>query len=103
MKMALRDYVIEGVPTTIPFHLEVLEDNGFIKGKYNTHFIERREQLKEVAAISSAIALYLPVHKTKIAMPKRRTKGANFWVIKGRRDLMRGSEYRDWTWSRTKW
>lgn len=39
-KRALREFVIEGIPTTIPFHLSVLENEAFVKGEVYTDFIE---------------------------------------------------------------
>jgi len=43
MKRALNEFVIEGIKTTIPFHLQILEDPDFISGKINTHFIDRKK------------------------------------------------------------
>ena len=40
MKRALKEFVIEGVKTTIPFHLLLLEDEKFLSGKYDTSFLE---------------------------------------------------------------
>ena len=40
MKRALKDFVIEGVDTTIPFHLRVLDNEEFKKGTIYTNFIE---------------------------------------------------------------
>jgi acetyl-CoA carboxylase biotin carboxylase subunit len=40
MKRALKEFVIEGVKTTIPFHLKVLNHRDFQKGEYSTKFIE---------------------------------------------------------------
>ncbi len=40
MKRALEEFVIEGVKTTIPFHLKLLNDENFVKGKYTTKFME---------------------------------------------------------------
>ncbi len=40
-KRALREYIIEGVETTIPFHLEVLENEVFKSGEVYTSFIEK--------------------------------------------------------------
>jgi acetyl-CoA carboxylase biotin carboxylase subunit len=37
---ALEEFIIEGVPTTIPFHLKVLQDKRFLTGKFDTHFID---------------------------------------------------------------
>jgi acetyl-CoA carboxylase biotin carboxylase subunit len=41
MERALEEYIIEGVKTTIPFHLKVLKHGGFQKGDYSTTFIEK--------------------------------------------------------------
>ena len=40
MKRALREFIIEGVDTTIPFHLKVLDNKDFNKGTIYTNFIE---------------------------------------------------------------
>ena len=40
MKSALKEFKIEGVDTTIPFHLKVLENEAFKEGKFYTNFIE---------------------------------------------------------------
>lgn len=40
MKRALKDFEIQGVDTTIPFHLQVLENDAFNKGEIYTNFIE---------------------------------------------------------------
>jgi len=40
MHRALSEYVIEGVKTTIPFHLQLMKDERFRKGDFNTKFLE---------------------------------------------------------------
>ena len=40
MKRALKDFVIEGVKTTIPFHLRVLDNEVYRTGAVYTSFIE---------------------------------------------------------------
>jgi len=42
MKRALEEYIIEGIKTTIPFHLKVLDNGDFQKGEYSTKFIEEK-------------------------------------------------------------
>lgn len=42
MKRALEEYVIEGVKTTIPFHLRILDNAFFQRGDFYTNFIQRR-------------------------------------------------------------
>lgn len=41
MRRALDDFVVEGIKTTVPFHRRVLDHKDFLKGKYNTGFLER--------------------------------------------------------------
>jgi acetyl-CoA carboxylase, biotin carboxylase subunit len=40
MYRALSEYVIEGVKTTIPFHLQLMQDEGFRSGNFTTKFLE---------------------------------------------------------------
>ncbi|MEI7832040.1 MAG: acetyl-CoA carboxylase biotin carboxylase subunit, partial [bacterium] len=42
MKRALRETVVEGLPTTIPLFLQILEDEEFIRGEINTDFVPRK-------------------------------------------------------------
>ena len=41
MLRALNEYVITGIKTTIPFHREILNNDIFISGKFNTSFLEK--------------------------------------------------------------
>ena len=40
MKRALEEFYIEGVKTTIPFHLKLMDDEKFKSGNFNTSFLE---------------------------------------------------------------
>lgn len=40
MKRALDEFVISGIKTTIPFHQKLLEHESFVKGHFNTKFLE---------------------------------------------------------------
>lgn len=40
MKRALSEFRIEGIKTTIPFHLKVMEHPAFVSGNFNTKFLE---------------------------------------------------------------
>lgn len=42
MKRALEEFVIEGIHTTIPFHLVVLDNAFYRRGEVYTNFIQRR-------------------------------------------------------------
>ncbi|MGG4441299.1 acetyl-CoA carboxylase biotin carboxylase subunit [Brevibacillus fortis] len=40
MKRALSEFVVEGITTTIPFHLKVMEHEVFVSGNFDTKFLE---------------------------------------------------------------
>ncbi len=41
MRRALNEFIIEGVQTTIPFYLKILNDSNFLNGDFNTRFLEK--------------------------------------------------------------
>ena len=41
MRRALGEYMINGIKTTIPLQLEIMQNKDFIAGKYDTGFLER--------------------------------------------------------------
>ncbi len=41
MKRALREFIVEGIKTTIPFHQEVFKNSTFLSGQYTTHFVDK--------------------------------------------------------------
>lgn len=42
MIRALSEFEIEGIKTTIPFHLKILRDHDFVNGDFDTQFIENK-------------------------------------------------------------
>lgn len=40
MKRALEEFVIEGIKTTIPFHIKLMDDPGFQSGQFTTAFLD---------------------------------------------------------------
>lgn len=46
MKRALSEFVVEGVYTTIPFHLKLLNHEKFVEGNFNTKFLEMYDLMK---------------------------------------------------------
>ena len=40
MKRALQEFVIEGIKTTIPFHIKLMDNEKFKSGKFTTKFLE---------------------------------------------------------------
>jgi acetyl/propionyl-CoA carboxylase alpha subunit len=62
LRAALREYVVLGCTTAIPFLLDLLEHPAFVSGETHTHFIAEhfpawrgREQQRLIAAIAAAI------------------------------------------------
>lgn len=41
MQRALAEYVVQGIRTNIPFHRAALQEESFIRGEYDTRFVER--------------------------------------------------------------
>ena len=46
IKRALGEFIIEGIKTTIPFHLKILDNPDFQKGEFNTHFLDKQKKKK---------------------------------------------------------
>jgi acetyl-CoA carboxylase biotin carboxylase subunit len=44
MRRALAEFVVEGVKTTIPYHLQLMDDENFQQGTFNTHYLENEFQ-----------------------------------------------------------
>jgi acetyl-CoA carboxylase biotin carboxylase subunit len=60
MRRALREYKILGIKTTIPFHQRVLQNETFLKGNYDTTFIDTKfdkEELKRRQNSDPTIAI----------------------------------------------
>jgi len=47
MRTALDEFVIEGVPTTIPFHRRMMEQPDFVSGEFDTTFLETHDWKSE--------------------------------------------------------
>ena len=41
MTRSLQEFVIEGIPTTLPFHLKVMQHPDFVSGQINTDFVTK--------------------------------------------------------------
>ena len=41
-KRALKEFIIEGLKTTIPFHQKILKDPDFLSGKYTTTLVDKK-------------------------------------------------------------
>jgi acetyl-CoA carboxylase biotin carboxylase subunit len=40
MERALAEFILEGIQTTIPFHIQLMKNEDFRKGNFTTHFLE---------------------------------------------------------------
>ena len=96
MARALREYVILGIRTSIPFHQRVMGDLGFIRGEIDTTYIDRMlaEEEKvgeashwEVALVAAAIHLSLKEKKT--APPALAPAPESRWKLAARQDMLR--------------
>jgi len=63
MISALNNFWVRGVKTTIPFHKMVLKNKKFIKGDFNTSFIEKEmDEFYQVSADEEMLAAFLATH-----------------------------------------
>jgi acetyl-CoA carboxylase biotin carboxylase subunit len=49
-KAALREYLVDGIKTNIPLHLQILDDPEFAAGQFSTDFLKRFEPHLQMAA-----------------------------------------------------
>jgi acetyl-CoA carboxylase, biotin carboxylase subunit len=95
MKRALRDYKVVGVKTNISFLLSLLECDAFVKGDYNTQYVEKYflPELKEKKIVidkdieiasSLASILFKESHQEKTVTKKAssQTGSTNNWLKK---------------------
>jgi acetyl/propionyl-CoA carboxylase alpha subunit len=71
-QVALRDYRIEGVSTTIPFHLAILQDARFIEGEVDTKYVEAEFMPRFIQERKQSIesgALKTPANNISLAPP----------------------------------
>jgi acetyl-CoA carboxylase biotin carboxylase subunit len=94
MLRALEEYVIEGIETTIPFHVWVMRDANFRRGVYDTSYIDEHYTAKagdagrkvpvEVAVIAAAID-----RLNSRPAPLSATGDANRWKTVARQQAVR--------------
>jgi acetyl-CoA carboxylase biotin carboxylase subunit len=98
MSRALREYVINGIPTTIPFHRRVMEDPRFRRGEIHTGYTrtppppaerspEDEARLRDVALAAAAIAAYR--RKAAAAPLSAGAAAGSGWQQAGRREGLR--------------
>jgi acetyl-CoA carboxylase biotin carboxylase subunit len=92
MSRALGEYIIEGIETTIPFHMWVMRDKHFASGDFDTSYIDKhylgnatrahRRVPQEVAVIAASISAL------ESREPRRRqpTRKGTLWKSVGRKE-----------------
>ncbi len=107
LKRALSEYVVKGIKTSIPFHQKVMRHPIFVKGRYDTGFIDEHmdggrggdeliegdEEMRRAAFMLAAIAAYRR-DKARAAKATSATHAGQVedpWKNAGRRSQMRGS------------
>jgi acetyl-CoA carboxylase biotin carboxylase subunit len=95
IKRALKEYIIRGIKTSIPFHLLVMSNQKFITGDYDTTFIDKvlgkieyKKHYYKIAAIASVIAKTLKEEKTTSVSAKTSQPGLNPWKLAARQSMM---------------
>ncbi len=96
-KRALKEYRVSGPKTNLYFHRRALEVEDFIKGEYDTHFVEKH--LKNILEISRAektqsfmaatLAKFLEDEKRKPQSYGAKLSDASSWRLSGRMEGMR--------------
>ncbi len=93
MRNALKEFVIEGVKTTIPFHRKILEDEDFLRGDIHVNFVDERigellpEQAlgdEETAAIVAVLADQVERRGFRAVVPRREPRAVSLWKLAGR-------------------
>jgi acetyl/propionyl-CoA carboxylase alpha subunit len=85
MKRALHEYVILGVQTNIPFHLQLLDDPRFVAGEVHTGFLDSEFKMEEPPANGDADRVALLVAAV-MSHERRSRNGAQPAVLKGPAD-----------------
>jgi acetyl/propionyl-CoA carboxylase alpha subunit len=91
MRRALRETVIAGVTTTLPFHQHVLSDPEFEAGRYDTSYVDarwaaRRADLDGTALTAAAMAA---VVASRARSPRAPGSDGSAWVRIAREEGLR--------------
>ncbi len=96
MLRALREYVVVGIQTNIPFHLQLLQDRRFVAGQFHTSFLDEEFSMaspdghpdEETALLVAAVLSHLK--KRQPIAPESAPGGVSDWRIAGRARLLEG-------------
>ncbi len=73
MKNALKEFIVDGIPTTIPFHQRVIEHPDFAGGNYNLDFVDKI-MLADKQAPATKLTLQRPAEETEIVETEPETE-----------------------------
>jgi pyruvate carboxylase len=90
MKRALREYVIAGIKTNIPFHLQLLDDPRFVAGEVHTGFLDSEFKMVEATEYTDEERVALLVAAV-MSHNRRVRNGAQPAVISGPEQSWRDS------------
>ncbi len=88
LKVALQEFQIEGVSTTVPYHQAIINDPNFLAGRFDTEFspqdwprqkIETHLSILEVGVVAALVGLEMAVFQ-----------------LKGRSEVSRGNDQSRW-------
>lgn len=97
MRRALREYRVIGIPTSIPFHRQVMETVDFIDGAYDTSFLDERFSMKALedkrhdkVAVIAAVLLHHERAGQAAATPSVRhgSGDVSAWRLAARREAI---------------
>ncbi len=103
MRRALKEFVIKGIKTSIPFHRAVMNNPRFLDGRYDTSFIESEilpsgknsvgvdeEELRAGVMLAAIAALKRDQELAKRASRGDQTAAMSRWKLAGRISQLRG-------------
>jgi acetyl-CoA carboxylase biotin carboxylase subunit len=96
MSRALKEYLIFGVETTIPFFIRLMQNESFRKGTISTHFLEEENimegnEVDETTNFASAVSSLLHYSDKKNIVKHNKTsvdgRDSN-WKLTGRKNML---------------
>jgi acetyl-CoA carboxylase biotin carboxylase subunit len=102
MRRALREYRIIGIPTSIPFHRQVMDTPAFVQGTYDTSFLEAGswrgvldrglmppKELEEIAAIAAVLLHHQRGRQLRASPPSQQADDhISMWKLIARREAV---------------
>lgn len=107
MRRALKEFVVVGIQTNIPFHLQLLDDARFVGGQFHTRFLDEEFTMgasdghdeEQVALMAAALLCHLK--RRQPAQPAAPAAGERSgWRAAGRAPVLQG---RDWATRVNRW